>query len=225
MEKQGDPVLWEQISLQASKGEFLKTAAPLVGLSAELSAADACQEQTSLSVPDLEEGRIVERPGKGHALSNCRLQSSVGTQSSTMLEVRGEFIDDRLSRVRFRFPEAERPRILHLLSTRFGPGDDIVLSNEDILETEKVSLHYWRDGDDLWTVETGMSGTVILTHENLAREKNLPAPAKAARKGEPVSLDDIGIGKLDLKADLPSVDVAALPTDSADTGAEPATTD
>ena len=211
MEKQGEAVLWEQISLGTSTAAFLKTAGSLVGIRTEIPESGACGAQTALTVPDPDEKRIVERPGTGHALSNCRLQSSSGSQSSKLLEVRGEFIDNRLSRLRFRFPEAERAGMMQQLAARFGPGDDIELSDEDILEARKLTVHYWRDGDDLWTVEAGTSGTVILTHQDLTQSKTLPAPAEASRKGEPVSLDDIGIGKLDLKAPLPTVD---LPTDA-----------
>lgn len=210
MQKQGDSLAWEQVDLLCDQKTFLKIAPPLAGVVDKMSPSDICGNQISLSVPDMDEKVIAERSGKGRTLTNCHVRSSIGTQTSTLLEIRGEFIDDRLSRASFRFKEDGRAQILSLLQKRFGPGDDIVLSEQDIFGQKDMRVHYWRDNNEIWLLGEPTSGTVLLIHQDLKSGATLPLPEDASKKGEPVNLDDIGIGKLDLNAPLPELD---LPSD------------
>ena len=220
MEKQGDVLAFEQVRLLSDRTAFLKTASELLGFESEVTQDKACTEQFTLPVPDMDEKQIVERPGTGHRLSNCLLHASEGAQSSKILEIRAEFIDDRLSRASFRFRAAERAQLLAMLRQRFGAGDDIVLTAQEILDAEQTKVHYWRDGDELWLLHEPEADAVLLVRQDLKSGLSLPEPKRPSKRGEPVSLDDIGIGKLDLKAPLPSMELPATETD-----AEPATTD
>ncbi len=213
MEKQGDTLVFEAVHLHSDVPSFIKTASGLLGYTAEASPEKACTDQSTLEVPDLDEKLIVERPGKGHRLSNCRLPAFAGAQSSTVLEIRAEFMDDKLCRVSFRFREAERAQLLALLQRRFGPGDDIVLSEQVLIDAKQTKVHYWRDGDELWLLHEPDEGSVLLIRQDLKSGRLLPLPQAASRRGEPVSLDDIGIGKLDLKAPLPTLDLPETTTD------------
>lgn len=222
IEKQGNVLVFEQVNLRIDRATFLKTAPPLLGLTEKVSESTACIDQSTLSVPDMDEKIIVERPGTGRRLSNCRLQSLSGTQSSTVIELRAEFVDDRLARATFRFRESERAMMLSMMQKRFGTGDDMVLTGEELVDTTKFNVHYWREGAELWLLFAPESGTVLLTRQDLQIGMSLPLPKGASKKGEPVSLDDIGIGKLDLKAPLPALD---LPNTGRDTDSDAKTTD
>jgi hypothetical protein len=216
MEKHGDALPWEQVHLHTDKNTFLKVAPPLMGVEIEVPEKVACKDQSFLSVPDLDEKTVVERPAGRHALSNCRVQSTIAAQSSLLFEILGEFVDNRLSRISYRFRAEERARVLSLLRTRFGKGDDITLEEQSMIELKETQYHYWRDADQIWLLRASETETVLLIQQDLEAGKKLSLPKGASKRGEPVSLDDIGIGKLDLKAPLPTLDLpdagAVLPS-------------
>ncbi len=217
MEKHGDALSWEKVHLQMDKKTFLKTAPRLLGIEVEILEDVACKDQSFLSVPDPKEEIVVERPAGKHALSNCRIQSTDAAQTSLMLEILGEFVDNRLSRISYRFKAEERARILSSLQNRFGKGDPTTFVEQNMIEEQKIEYHYWRDNNQIWLLRAAEPFTVLLIQQDLNLGMMLPLPKEASKRGEPVSLEDIGIGKLDLKAPLPKLDLpdagADLPAD------------
>lgn len=200
---QGAALPWEALRLGADEASLSKDIAALLGASGPVS----CGAQLSLVVPDLENERLDERSAGTHTLAFCSAAAGGGAQPSGLIDVRGELVDGRTVRLAFRFQAARRDGLAASLAARFGPGEKVELDEESLGGGKDRPCDAWKRGAELWLVGAGVGGSVVVVHQDLASSRALPAPQQSER-GKPVSLEDIGIGRLDLKAAPPDI---ALP--------------
>jgi hypothetical protein len=188
--KKGDALAWESIPMGVDEAEFRRT----------------CRDQAHLNFPDMREKLIVERAAGGHSIVNCVL-TTTEERSSTLIEVRGEFVDHHLARLSYLFAAGERARLTDELESRFDKG--LTATFEELTPFEKVSREYrvWRFDNAVWTFYQMEEGTVALVQYDLKTIGQLPESAPASKRGKPVSLEDLGIGKLDLNAPDPKIDL------------------
>ena len=81
------------------------------------------------------------------------------------------------------------------------------LTEQIIIDEKRVDYQIWQETGEMWLLSRGETGTALLVHQDMKASETLPAPRRAAKRGEPVSLDDLGIGKLDLNAPLPELNL------------------
>jgi hypothetical protein len=94
------------------------------------------------------------------------------------------------------------------LAARFGPGKAFELEERSavLLDGEARQCTLWKRGGELLALVRGERETRLVRQRSGLAELLPPMP-EAAEPGEPVKLDDIGLGGgLDLDAPLPSVD-------------------
>ena len=211
IEKKGESTVFEEIPFHISQDDFLKRATQTLSLAAPPEKSNVCRSQISMPYPVLENEEIRDRFAGNLRLTHCTVRSLSSTQTTTLLEIRGEFISDKLSRISYRIDASQRVNVLKTLTTRFGTGNDITLIEEVIIEDLPSKYRYWRDENEVWLLSAGEADTAVLVHQDLKSGRALSLPTPSTRKGNPVSLEDIGIGKLDLNAPLPSLDGIALP--------------
>jgi hypothetical protein len=206
-EKKGEALVFESIPMGVDEAEFRRIAAGLVGFDAEKSNDIAeCRDQAHLNFPDMGDKMIVERTAGGHSIVNCVLKTTEG-MSSTLIEVRGEFVDHKLARLSYLFAAGELARLTSELESRFDKA--LTAEFEELTPFEKVSREYrvWRFDNAVWTFYQLEEGTVALVQYDLKAIGQLPEAEQASKRGKPVSLEDIGIGKLDLNAPEPKIEI------------------
>jgi hypothetical protein len=206
--KTGDALPIESVSLGIGKDAFVKQSLALGQLrDVDVTVDNACHDQISMGVPDIDDRTIVERGRGSRALSNCTVLTNLAAQSTTLLELRGEFIDDRLARLTLRFKPEAFDKLKQDIERRFGKGAEMTLKEQMIVDEKRVDYQIWQETGEMWLLSRGETGTALLVHQDMKASETLPEPQRAARRGEPVSLDDLGIGKLDLNAPLPELDL------------------
>lgn len=206
--KTGEAMQYETIGLGIGAAEFLKKAAEVGGIdNAAVDPRTSCRGQLIMSVPELSEEVVEERPKGPHSLSNCVVRTTTATQSTSLLEIRGEFVDERLARLSFRVTRGELARLRQRIEARFGPGARMTLTETLIVDEVKTDTQIWSEANEIWLLSQTDSGTALFVHQDMALSDTLPRPPKAVKRGEPVSLEDIGIGKLDLNAPEPALDI------------------
>jgi len=207
-EKRGDELPFEAIPLGIDRKTFLKKAVALSGLdNVDINTGNACRDQLTMSVPDLDGNTVVERPRGPHALSNCVVRTAIAAQNTSLIELRGEFIGNRLARLSFRMKPDELSKLRQNIEGRFGAGAKVVLTEKLVVEEKKVDYQIWQEEGEIWLLSKGETGTALFVHQDRKGSESLPDPPKAAERGEPVSLEDLGIGKLDLNAPMPRLDL------------------
>ncbi len=206
--KEGQALTWESIPLGIDEAKFKQSAVALAGMSPKADLVRVtCGDQAHFDVPDVGDRVIIERSAGTHVLTNCILKPASHEKSTNLIELRGEFIDHRLARLTYRFSAATYDQISAQLGTRFGPGLKATFKEQSIVEEAAEEYHIWRFTDLLWTFSRGEAGTARLVQQDLAASRTLPEPPPPAKRGKPVSLDDLGIGKLDLDAPQPEIDI------------------
>jgi hypothetical protein len=211
IEKKGDETIWESIPLGISEDLFLKAAARLMALESSPDPNKVCSPQISMPYPDVGAKEIRERSAGNRLLTNCTVRSHSANQTPTLLEVRGGFIAGKLSRLSYRLVPSQYQATTKILETRFGPGDQMTFAEQMVIDDQATTYRYWTDKKEIWLLTQTDSGNALLVHQDLLSGSVLPMPQPVSRKGKPVSLEDIGIGQLDLKAPLPSLDGINLP--------------
>jgi hypothetical protein len=203
--KKGDALAWESIPMGIDEAQFGQAASELLGQNPkENPAPDSCRDQAHLNFPDMSDKLIVERASGGHSILNCVLKGAEGS-SSTLVEVRGEFVDHRLARLTYLFAAGEFERLLGELESRFDKG--LTTTFEERTPFEEVSREYrvWRFDNAIWTFYRMEEGTAALVRYELEAIAALPETEQASKRGKPVSLEDLGIGKFDLNAPEPEI--------------------
>ena len=87
--------------------------------------------------------------------------------------------------------------IIHLAS-RKAAGESMEKPEE---------YQYWKSDDEIWLLGRTTGETALLIHQDLKASFSLPKPTPPSERGKPISLEDIGIGKLDLDATQPNIDL------------------
>jgi hypothetical protein len=205
--KQGEALAWEDIGLGIEKSTFFKLARKLGQVEGVVDENRACRSQFVMIVPDISEEIMQERSAGEHALLSCLVRGSASAESSAVLEIRGEFIDGHLSRLSFRLKPTEHTALKQNLTSRFGKGAEIVLEEDLMMERNKRPFALWKEKDEVWLLSRGEQDTTLLVHQDLKSSQALPPVAKASTRGKPVSLEDLGIGKLDLNAPMPDIEI------------------
>jgi len=190
-EKKGAPLIWEEIALGISDDVFYAKTKSLLKQKEDITLDKNCNNQPFMGVYDLDKKEIIERSAGKHSLKNCLVK--VNNQSS-LVEIRAEFIDEKLCNLSFRLSPKELPIIKQNMEKRFGNGSSIVLKKYMLLDTQNIDFQYWSNGKELWLLSQGESNTVSLSHFDMITSSKLPHQAKASVKGKPVSLKDLGIG-------------------------------
>jgi hypothetical protein len=203
------PLLWESVELGVDRQRFSSDLARLAGIPAEEAKARiGCRDQFTMDAIDPGERAITERSGRGHDLGNCTLQQAGADRSWSLISARGELLDGKLVRVTFAFGPDQHDRLAQDLTARFGPGKGLELEERSavLLDGEVRRCTLWkRRGELIALVQGRREARLIRQSDGLA--ELLPPLPEAAERGEPVKLDDIGLGGgLDLDAPLPSVE-------------------
>jgi hypothetical protein len=204
----GEALDWEAIPLGASRKEFLDSVWKINGMAAgRQPASKLCHEQFRLSVPDVGHRLMIERPAGDHRLSNCTVRPTPNNEQQTIIEIRASFIDGHSARLTYRFSPGEFASLSGRMKQRFGPGG-IVNMTDDILSMEKPEEYqYWKSDDEIWLLGRTTGETALLIHQDLKASFSLPKPTPPSERGKPISLEDIGIGKLDLDATQPNIEL------------------
>ncbi|MDD5306642.1 MAG: hypothetical protein PHU25_04905 [Deltaproteobacteria bacterium] len=201
------PGPWKLFAIGSSQAQFVDAAKALAGgKAAPVEPAVSCGSQARLEVPDPERGIVEERPAGGHAVSNCAVQQASFPSQPSLRLVRGEFVDRALARVTFLFATEAEAGLRAELEKRLGEGGKRDLREPVGAGGGEREVMLWTRGDELWMLSRGSSGLAVVVRQDLRLSRALPAPLPPSVRGKPVSLDDIGIGRLDLKAPIPNVD-------------------
>lgn len=206
-QKRGDSLPWEEVSLGLAPSAFHQRLTELSLVDPSVAEKPSCRDQYVISVPDFDTNEIVERSAVNRRLTNCIVREANGSKAANLLEVRGEFLDNRLNRLSFRFKPSELGSLRKTLEDRFDKGETIVLRDHLMMTEEEIPCQIWSEGDESWMLTRAEQETVLLVHQNWKEGLSLPPAPKASVRGKPVSLEDIGIGKLDLNAPLPEVEL------------------
>ena len=150
---------------------------------------------------------VVDRSAGGHSLLNCQAQVKKKEGKGGIIGVRGELLDNRLARLTFHFVPKVYPMIVNEFETRFGKANVLTFKENTILGQETLDTLVWRQDEEIWLLRRGRGQTTLLIHQDLKASRVLPEPSPPAKRGKPVSLEDIGIGKLDLTAPLPKIEL------------------
>ncbi|MDJ0762270.1 MAG: hypothetical protein QNJ97_04705 [Myxococcota bacterium] len=206
---EGAPTVWESIVLGIEEGKFRTAAKAFAGIAADTDdQLITCTDQLRIVCLDVKKQEITERAASGHTLRNCVLQTLTLEKSSSLVDVRGEFLDGRLVRLTYRLTAGAYGSALKDLTNRFGQGSDVAFKERAFLEEGEVhSYRVWQVADVLWTLSRGEAETALLTAHDVSATRDLPMPAKPSQRGKPVSLEDLGIGKLDLNAKDPAIEL------------------
>jgi hypothetical protein len=200
---------WEAVELGIDRQRLVDELARLAGIPAgDAAARIGCRDQFTMDVIDPGERAIAERSGRGHDLANCTLQQAGADRSWSLVSARGELVDGKLVRVTFAFGPDQHDRLAQDLTARFGPGKGFELEERSavLLDGEARQCALWRRGDELIALVRGQREARLIRQAGGLVEQLQPMP-EAAERGEPVKLDDIGLGGgLDLDAPLPSVE-------------------
>jgi hypothetical protein len=146
-------------------------------------------------------------------LTYCSWKKQPPDSTDDLIEIRADFLDGRLVKVSFRYPASDYSAVVNRITKRFGPGGGIALAEQMDAERVETEYHYWMQQNELWLLSRVTAGHVLLTYQDLNVDTILPGPVAASKKGQPVSLEDLGIGSVDLDAPLPEIPKIVL-TDS-----------
>jgi len=200
---------WEQVALGSDESGFRAAIAELASIPVDDAAARiGCREQFTIDVIDPETRTITERAGRGRSLTNCALLQAGSNRSWSLLSARGELVDGKLARLTFSFPAERFDALASELESRFGPGAEIELEDRSavLLDSETRQSRLWKRDHELFALVRG-DREARLVRQDTALAEQLPQMPAAAERGEPVELDDIGLGGgLDLDAALPDVE-------------------
>ncbi len=206
-QKLGESLPWEQVALGLDPSVFHKRLSELSLVDPSVADKPSCRDQYVISVPDFHKNEIVERSAVDRRLTNCIIRDAGGSKAANLLEIRGEFLDNQLNRISFRFKPAEHATLRQTLENRFGKGENIVFRDRLMMTEEDIPCQIWSEGDESWLLTRAEQETALLVHQNWKEGLSLPPAPEASVRGKPVSLDDIGIGKLDLNAPVPELDL------------------
>jgi len=185
---------WERMELGSGVEAFRSTLAGLAGLAPEeAEAVITCVDQSAIEVVDPAGGVSSERSVGDGSLSNCALLQAGARKSWRLVSAKGEFLAGSLVSATFDFPQDGHGEILAEMTARFGPGEGRELESRSLLGTGRRAVTLWKVKGSLWILERG-ERTARLVHQDPERLARLPEPAPAAKRGVPVSLDDIGLG-------------------------------
>jgi hypothetical protein len=201
------PGPWKLFLAGMTRARFVEAAGALAGGKvAPVAPVIPCGPQARLEVPDPRTWIVEERPATGHDVSNCALQQASFPGEPSLRVVRGEFVDGALARVSFLFAAEAETGVRAELEKLLGEGETRLLREPAAAGDEEREAMAWQRGDELWTLSRGRDGLIAVVRQDLRVSRTLPAPLPPSVRGKPVSLDDLGIGRLDLEAPLPSVD-------------------
>lgn len=187
---------WEKVELGADHDRFRRDLTALAAIPPdEVAGRIHCLDQFTMDVVEPAARAITERSGRGHELSNCALQQAGAERSSRLVSARGEFVDGKLERVTFAFAPQEFDGLVTELESRFGSGAATTLEDRSavLLDSEDLEGRLWRRGRELVALVRGDRETRLI-RQDASLDQQLPPMPAAAERGEPVSLDDIGLG-------------------------------
>jgi hypothetical protein len=202
---------FEAVVLGADQAGFLSALGRLADIAAEdLATRVTCAPLSALDIIEPDGENLVERTRGGHALEGCALFRAGSESSSPLTSVRGGFVDGRLASVSFSFPAEQRDRLLSSAEDRFGPAIRRPMMLRTALGAEPLDALLWNVDGAAWLLLPG-ERTVTLVHQDPRAAAGLGRPAPVPARGEPVSLDDIGLGgALDLDSPVTAPDLAGL---------------
>ena len=210
IERKGDAVSYEQLRFGVDEDTFLRESLSLIPLEHAPSKEKSCKDQVSMLFPDLDEKSVTERVASKGPITTCLVRSHHLKQTSTLIEIRGEFLDGKLSRMTFSFDKSRYQSLESALKMRFGEGDSMRLVEQVIIEDEEKTYQYWTDEKEIWLLSDRKEDPIVLIRQDLlSGQRGLKKRAPVPKKGVPISLDDIGIGKLDLN-DAPLPDLTGI---------------
>ena len=196
---------WEGVRLGAGEDGFRSSVSEMTGLEPDrIASMMRCGLQAEIAAIDPGSRTLSERSGHGRSLSQCTLLQASAGRSWNLASIRGDFIDGSLAAVSFHFGPGDPATLVSDLEGRLGPGDRVSLEARSILDTGQREHLLWRDGaDELWALDLDRGEGHTLTHQLSALVLSLPTARGASRRGVPVSLEDLGLGEVDLTAPLP----------------------
>lgn len=205
-ERKGEPLSFEAFYLGLEEPAFKNVLSESLNLDrTTLSSTVECRDQAFLGVPHFKLKKIEERPAGDHRLTYCSWKKQTPDSTDELIEIRADFLDGRLVKVSFRYPASNYSAVENRIAKRLGPGGGIAFAEQMDAERVETEYHYWMQQNELWLLSRVTAGHVLLTYQDLKVDTILPASIAASKKGQPVSLEDIGIGSPDLDAPLPEI--------------------
>ncbi|MBN2530367.1 MAG: hypothetical protein JXR76_28520 [Deltaproteobacteria bacterium] len=207
---------WEQISLGASKTEFKSAAAVLLQQKlSEIEDLFQCGILQGAWVISPLKNSLVEHTSKGK-LSWCQISSFNIETSGRISSVRGEFLENILVQLQFKFVASQYDILQEELESRFGKGEIRKLTEETVTGKHMNSFLLWKVNGITWGLKKGNPETTLIV-QNARKLMSLPIATDSEGKGAPAKTDlsDIGISgspydvNLDDIADPPANDTAA----------------
>ncbi|MFO8072952.1 MAG: hypothetical protein R6V85_13850 [Polyangia bacterium] len=198
------PLVWESIPLGADEAGFREALAGLAGLNdAGARSRVSCAPLAALDVVDPERSLIEERSAGGRELTGCALLQAGSLKSWELIAVRGALLDGKLVSLGLTFVPEAFDDLERRLTERFGAGAAGELLERSAVEEVERPARIWKAKGDLWALFRN-ERTIGLLCQRAEAAAKLPRPLPPARRGEPVDLEDIGLGgPLDLSEGEP----------------------
>jgi hypothetical protein len=215
------PLPWEAVALGADVTAFRVALGELAGIPGEdVAVRVACAPRATVEVIEPGGEVMVERTAAGHDLEGCALLQAGSGSSSPLASVRGDFVDGRLASVTFVFPAGEETRLRRDLEKRLGPATRRAMTLRTRLGDEARDADVWNVAGAAWLLLPGERATTLV-HQDPRSAAGLGRPEPVPARGQPVNLDDIGLGGgLDLDSPVQAPDLSAIRAllDAADAG-------
>jgi hypothetical protein len=201
----GGGALYDKLPLGAKEPQIRTALAALAGLSEkEAWLLVSCADQAWIDVLDLDNGALSERPSGGRAVRRCTLPDAGAHTSSMLRSARVDFLDGKAVGATWSFAAADFDAHRRELAARLGEGEEVRLEERSAVGELQRSAVVWRFGGEAWALVRGLETRAIRQSAEALRA--LPEGAAVPKRGDKVSLDDLGLGGgLDLNKPVPDV--------------------
>ena len=219
---------WEQVQLHSSKAAFRKAIAAVLQQDVEsVQALMQCGPLAGVWVISPVKKAMVEHESGGN-MTFCYLAGHNLQTSSRVSSVRGEFLNDSLVQLQFKFRKGNYDALVAELTSRFGEGDKRELKETALLSEETASFLLWKIKGTTWGIKNG-ANDVTLYIQDVDMLNKLPVAAKSADSATSpkTDLSDIGIKGSPYDVNLDDLEIpedTAVGTDSAHEDTSPVDT-
>ena len=202
---EGGGALYDRLPLGAREAQIRAALAGIAGLTEEEAwLLVACGDQAWADVLDLDGEALAERPSGGRSIRRCTLPDAGAHKSSLLRSARVDFLDGKAVSASWSFAAADFDAHRKELEARLGKGEEIRLEERSALGELQRTAVVWKFGREAWALVQGLETRVF--RQDAVALAALPREAAPTKRGEKVSLDDIGLGGgLDLNKPVPDV--------------------
>jgi len=209
----GGGAIYDKLALGAEESQVRTSLAALAGLPEK----DAwllvvCGDQAWIDVLDLGDESLTETPSRGRSIRRCTLPDAGMHKSSSLRSARADFLDGKEVSASWSFAAEDYDVRRKELEARLGKGEEVRLEERSALGELQRAAVVWRFEGEAWALVRGLETRVI--RQDADALGALPKEKLSPKRGDKVSLDDIGLGGgLDLDKPVPDV-TDILPKDA-----------